>query len=214
MISKSRVLLRLVSGFLLLQGIGESASAHSCAIAGDAFIQDFCSHNESVASSTNGALTLYAHPNKMVAAAIKAVVAAAAVGGVVATTCYCLSDGQEAGSPAGDANSSAGKKIVGLVLAGIASGWLSAGLLVSAWDDYVAKNDKKPYVILDSVGITHCSNGTHFKWSDFDYIEGSPLYIKGSNISLESVYGDDPDLPVPLNQLCDLARHYIAVYGK
>jgi hypothetical protein len=214
MISNSRILLRLVCSVLLLLGIGTGASAYSYAIASDAFIQDFCSHHESVASSTNGVLTLYTHPNKMVAAVIKAVVAAAAVGGVVATTCYCLSDGQEAGSSTKVADSPSGGKIVGLVLAGIASGWLSAGLLASAWHDYVAKNDKKPYVILDSVGITHCSNGMHFNWSDFDYIEGSPLYIKGSNISLESVYGDDPDLPLPLNQLCDLARHYIAVYGN
>jgi hypothetical protein len=225
MVSKSRIWLRLVCGVLLLLGIDEGAFAHSYAIADDTFIKDFCFHNECVASSTNGVLTLYASPNKMAAAVIKALVAAAAVGAVIATTCYCLPE--EAGAPASGtgskvedlcpgavANSSVRKNFMGLVLAGIASGWLSAGLLSSAWHDYMAKNDKKPYMVLDAVGLTQCSNGIHFNWSDFDCIDGLPLFIKGSNISLESIYGNDSDLPLPLNQFCDLAKHYIAVYGK
>ncbi|MFA5307820.1 MAG: hypothetical protein WC365_10285 [Candidatus Babeliales bacterium] len=164
-------------------------------------------------SFENGTLTLYVTHNHNTAAVVKALAALAVTGGglygavklPVAPPAYDETPGFANTIPHN-------AKLLGIAFA---TGVLSAYLAYSAYHDATAPQKRIPYMLLDAHGLTRC-DGMHLAWRDFEYSERDgadeqrPIFVKGSNLTLESFYDMGMQVPIPFKQFRMIAVQYLA----
>ena len=164
-------------------------------------------------SFENGTLTLYVTHNHNTVAVVKALAALAIAGGGL-WGAASLAESEPGLCVKGCAMNVIPHKAK---LMGIAfvTGAISAYLASSAYHDATTQKERIPYIMLDAHGLTRC-DGWYLAWSDFEYsdavgnTENCPIFVKGSNLTLESFYDTGVQLPIPFKQFRLIAAQYLA----
>lgn len=211
---------KVIAGLLLA---GALSSSVVCSTVGSVLIQHgdvqiIANHDYlDCMSFENGKLTLYIMHSHKTAAVVKALATLAVVGGGLWSAASLVEAPPSYDDIPGSAGSIPHKaKVLGIAFA---TGVVSAYLAISAYRDATAPKERIPHITLDARGLTRC-DGMHLAWSDFEYSdavgadERHPIFVKGSNLTLESFYDTGVQLPIPFKQFRMIAVQYLAACGR
>ncbi len=208
---------KVIAGLLLA---GALSSSVGCSTVGaqNGSVQILVNHDSiDCMSFENDKLILYVTHSHKTAAIIKALAALAVVGGGLWGAASLVEAPPSYDETMGSTGSIPHKaKILGIAFV---TGAVSAYLATSAYDDATSPKDRIPYIMLDANGLTRC-DGMHLAWNDFEYSdavgadERHPIFVKGSNLTLESFYDTGVQLPIPFKQFRMIAVQYLAACGR